>query len=33
MLSTVLLMVDYSDYSNREAVDKMLQSIDEKARP
>ena len=33
MLSTVLLLADYSDYSDRDKVDKMLQSIDAKARP
>jgi len=33
MLSTVLLMVDYSDYSDRAKVNKMLKSIEAKARP
>lgn len=33
MLSTVLLMADYSDYSDRAKVDKLLMSIDVKARP
>lgn len=33
MLSTVLLVSDYSDYSDRAKVNKMLKSIDAKARP
>lgn len=33
MLSTVLLMADYSDYSDRAKVKKMLESINEEARP
>lgn len=33
MLSTVLLVADYSDYSDRDKVDKMLRSIDAAARP
>lgn len=33
MLSTVLLVADYSDYSDRAKVNKMLKSIDAKARP
>ena len=33
MLSTVLLMADYSDYSNNEKVGKLLQSIQIEARP
>lgn len=33
MLSTVLLMVDYSDYSDRAKVDQLLSGIDGKARP
>lgn len=33
MLSTVLLMVDYSDHSNADKVNKMLQGIQAKARP
>ena len=33
MLSTVLLAVDYSNYNDREKVDKLLHSIDIKARP
>ncbi len=33
VLSTVLLMADYSDYSDRAKVNKMLTSIDIKARP
>ena len=33
VLSTVLLMCDYSDYSDRDKVDKMLNGIDMKARP
>lgn len=33
MLSTVLLVADYSDFSNRSKVDKMLQSIAPEAKP
>ena len=33
MLSTVLLMADYSDYSNHDKVEKMLKSIEAQARP
>ena len=33
MLSTVLLMADYTDYSNRNKVETMLKSIDGKCRP
>ena len=33
LLSTVLLMVDYSNYSDRGKVEKMLKGIDAKARP
>ena len=33
MLSTVLLLADYSNYSDRAKVDKMLKGIDAKARP
>ena len=33
MLSTVLLMADYSDYSDQDKVDKMLKSIEIQARP
>ena len=33
MLSTVLLVADYGDYSNRDKVGKMLNSIDIKVRP
>lgn len=33
VLSTVLLLADYSDYSDRPKMDKMLQSINVKARP
>ena len=33
ILSTVLLITDYSDYSDRAKIDKMLQGIDMKARP
>ena len=33
MLSTVLLVADYSDFSDREKVGKMLNGIDVKARP
>lgn len=33
MLSTVLLMADYSDFSDRGKVDKMLQAIDPKVKP
>ena len=33
MLSTVLLLADYGNYSDRAKVDKMLKSIDAKARP
>jgi len=33
MLSTVLLLADYSDYGNREKVISMLNGIDAKARP
>jgi hypothetical protein len=33
MLSTVLLMADYTDFSDRDKVDKMLRSIDAAARP
>jgi len=33
MLSTVLLMADYSDYSDRDKVEKLLKSIEAKARP
>lgn len=33
MLSTVLLMADYSDYSDRAKVDGLLMSIEAKARP
>lgn len=33
MLSTVLLTVDYSNFNDREKVDKLLHSIDIKARP
>ena len=33
MLSTVLLVADYSDFSNRGKVDKMLQSIAPEAKP
>ncbi len=33
VLSTVLIMCDYSDYSDRDKVDKMLNGIDMKARP
>ena len=33
MLSTVLLAVDYSNYNDRDKVDKLLHSIDIKARP
>ena len=33
MLSTVLLMTDYSDYGDRYKVDQMLKGIDAKARP
>lgn len=33
MLSTVLLIADYSNYSDRGKVDQMLKSIDVKARP
>ena len=33
MLSTVLLVADYSDYTDRDKVKKLLQSIDTKARP
>ena len=33
MLSTALLMADYSDYSNAEKVKKMLEGIEAKARP
>lgn len=33
LLSTVLLVVDYSNYSDRAAVDKLLSSIDIKVRP
>ena len=33
MLSTVLLMADYTDYSDRDKVEKMLKGIDGKFRP
>ncbi|MBQ9555196.1 MAG: DUF4369 domain-containing protein [Muribaculaceae bacterium] len=33
MLSTVLLVADYRDYSDRAKVEKLLKSIDAKARP
>lgn len=33
VLSAILLMTDYSDYSDRAKIDKMLQGIDLKARP
>ena len=33
MLSTVLLMADYSDYSDRDKVDNMLKAIELQARP
>lgn len=33
MLSTVLLLADYSDYSDRDKVDKMLDGIKAEARP
>ena len=33
MLSTVLLVADYSDFSDQGKVDKMLKSIESKARP
>lgn len=33
MLSTVLLMADYCDYSDRGKIDKMLKGIDSEARP
>ena len=33
MLSTVLLMADYTDFSDRDKVEKMLMSIEEQARP
>ena len=33
MLSTILLLADYSDYSDRNKVKTLLNSIDEKARP
>ena len=33
MLSTVLLMADYSNFRDRDKVDKMLKGIDIKARP
>lgn len=33
MLSTVLLVADYSDYSDRDKVNKMLKSINAQARP
>lgn len=33
VLSTVLLMADYSDYSDRAKIDKMLRGIDASARP
>ena len=33
MLSTVLLLADYSNYNDRAKVDKMLKGIDAKARP
>ena len=33
VLSTVLLMNDYSDYSDRAKIDKMLKGIDASARP
>lgn len=33
LLSSVLLMADYSDYSDRDKVVKMLKDIDPKARP
>ena len=33
LLSTVLLMADYSDYSDRSKVEKMLKSISKEARP
>lgn len=33
MLSTVLLMADYSDHRDRDKLDKMLKDIDIKARP
>lgn len=33
MLSTVLLLADYSDYSDRDKVNTLLKGIDDKARP
>lgn len=33
MLSTVLLMADYTDFSDRDKVEKMLMGIEEQARP
>ena len=33
MLSTVLLMVDYCDYTDRGKIEKMLKDIDAQARP
>ena len=33
MLSTVLLMADYSDYSDYDKIEKMLKGIDAEARP
>lgn len=33
MLSTVLLMADYTDFSDQEKVEKMLMGIEEQARP
>jgi hypothetical protein len=33
MLSTVLLMADYTDHRDRDKIDKMLKGIDIKARP
>lgn len=33
MLSTVLLVADYRDYSDRAKVEKLLKSVDAKARP
>ena len=33
MLSTVLLLADYSDYSDRDKIDKLLSGIEAKAKP